>query len=138
MKLLERSDPAPTASSTETDGQVQNATPEAATTVDAPDASSARRPFTSWLFVGAGVVAVGILAVSVISGGDEATDPPEPVRAQISDPKDRPGYRSPTTDWQFTTGDPKDHATYRLPTTDWQYTTGDAKDHAGWSPTLQR
>jgi len=93
---------------------------------------SPRRWILSWVLI---VVALAGLATLVIRlvGDDGSTDNAAPL--SISDPKDRPGYRSPTITRELTTGDPKDHAGYQsatAPASSQELTTGDPKDHAGY------
>jgi hypothetical protein len=111
---------------------------------------SSRRPLgptLAWVGIGAALLGLAVLVGNAVQSESE----PAPVRSQmISDPKDRPGYRSPTINRPLTTGDPKDwpgygpitgdprvgdpkdRPGYRSPTIDRPLTTGDAKDWPGY------
>lgn len=113
---------------------------------------SSRRPsgpILAWLGIGAALLGLAVLVGSAVQSESE----PASVRPQmISDPKDRPGYRSPTINRPLTTGDPKDwpgygpvaghpptgdprdRPGYRSPTIDRPLTTGDPKDWPGYGP----
>ena len=116
---------------------------------------SPRRWALTWILI---VVALAGLATLVIRlvGDDGSTDNPVPL--SISDPKDRPGYRSPTITRELTTGDPKDHAGYQsataptrprspavrtlAPIGDWDETSGSpfdpVEDQSATGPTQRR
>jgi hypothetical protein len=91
-------------------------------------------PTLAWLAIGAALLGLAVLVVNVAQSDSE----PPSVRSQvISDPKDRPGYRSPTIDRPLTTGDPKDWPGYGPIAGDPR--VGDPKDRPGYrSPTIDR
>ena len=88
------------------------------------------RKVVSWLAIGIALAVLAALVVRLVGIDDGPNNSITP--AQITDAKDRPGYRLPTMTRSLTTGDAKDRPGYRLPTTTWSYTTGDAKDQPGY------
>jgi hypothetical protein len=88
-------------------------------------------PRLAWLGIGGALLGLAVLVGNAVQSESQ----PPAVRSQmISDPKDRPGYRSPTINRPLTTGDPKDRPGYRSPTIDRPLTTGDPKDWPGYGP----
>ena len=84
-----------------------------------------RRHWLGWALVGAALVAVAALAVSLLVG----SDPSAPI---IGDAKDHPGYGQVTPVVAAPVGDAKDHPGYGQATPAVAPSVGDAKDHAGY------